>query len=326
MLTPRARVSGLTDASGRIRSISGVCRTQGASHLGESSMRKGGLLVGMAIGAGMSYLLDPESGGRRRARLRALVEDQLTGEVESTPSLETPLRRYGSRRGDIPGLESATLEPPGDRGAGDRALALLAGALALYGIARRGALGFAARTIGTGMLWSELRQGQTPAAPVTRERRRVVDVQKTVLIDAPVDRVYEFWTDYENFPLFLSNVREVRDLGGGRSHWSVRGPGGVPIEWDAVLTEQVPGEILAWRSRPGSMLENAGAVRFRREGEGTRVDLRLCYSPPAGGAGQAVAELLGADPRQRLNEDLGRLKALLEGTYRSEAHGRERES
>ena len=60
--------------------------------------------------------------------------------------------------------------------------------------------------------------------------------------------MYEFWTDYENFPLFMSNVREVRDLGGGRSHWVVRGPGGLPIEWDAVLTEQVPGEILAWRS------------------------------------------------------------------------------
>jgi uncharacterized membrane protein len=114
-------------------------------------------------------------------------------------------------------------------------------------------------------------------------------------------------------------VRGVRDLGGGRSHWVVRGPGGVPIEWDAVLTEQVPGEILAWRSRPGSMLENAGAVRFRPEGEGTRVDLRLCYSPPIGGAGRAVAELLGADPRAKLNEDLGRLKSLLEGANRSKA-------
>ena len=79
------------------------------------------------------------------------------------------------------------------------------------------------------------------------------------------------------------------------------------------------GEILAWRSRPGSMLENAGAVRFRPEGEGTRVDLRLCYSPPIGGAGRAVAELLGADPRAKLNEDLGRLKSLLEGANRSKA-------
>ena len=287
-------------------------------------MRKSGLLVGMAIGAGMSYLLDPAAGSRRRARLRARIEEHLIGEESTGAGLDAPLRRYGTRRGDIPGLESATLDrDPG--GGTDRAMTLLAGALALYGLARRGPIGFAARTLGAGMLWSELRQPSAPAAPSVRERRRTVDIQKTLLIEAPPERVYEFWTDYENFPLFMSNVREVRDMGGGRSHWIVRGPGGVPIEWDAMLTEQVPGEMLAWRSRPGSMLENAGAVRFRPEGEGTRVELRLCYSPPAGGAGQAVAALLGADPRAKLNEDLGRLKALLEGANRSEGHGRESE-
>ena len=295
-------------------------------------MRKSGLLVGMAIGAGMSYLLDPAAGNRRRARLRARVqehltgiEDRLTGEERTAEALEGPVRRYGTRRGDIPGLESATLERESGRGQPDRALTWLAGALALYGLARRGPIGFAARTLGAGMLWSELRQPISPAAPVARERRRTVDIQKTLFIEAPPERVYDFWTDYENFPLFMSTVREVRDMGGGRSHWVVRGPGGVPIEWDAMLTEQVPGEMLAWRSRPGSMLENAGAVRFRPEGQGTRVELRLCYSPPAGGAGQAVAALLGADPRAKLNEDLGRLKSLLEGAHRSETHGRESE-
>jgi uncharacterized membrane protein len=279
----------------------------------------------MAIGAGVTYLLDPESGGRRRARLRARLEEQLVGEESTERSMEPPIRRYGSRRGDIPGLESATLERLPYAAPAERARTLLAGALALYGLARRGPLGFAARTLGTGMLWSELRQPRATPAPERRERRRTVDIQKTLVIDAPVDQVYGFWTDYENFPLFMSNLREVRDLGGGRSHWVVRGPGGVPIEWDAVITEQVPGEILAWRSRPGSMLENAGAVRFRPEGAGTRVDLRLCYSPPAGGAGQAVAELLGADPRAKLNEDLGRLKSLLEGAGRSVGHGGESE-
>ncbi len=286
-------------------------------------MRKGGLLVGMALGAGMAYLLDPEAGGRRRARLRARIEDELVGKDPLAPAAGVPVGRYGSRRGDIQGLESATLEGSTGGGVTDRGRALLGGALALFGLARRGPLGLAARTLGAGMVWSELRGGQASAAPGGRERRRTVDIQKTLFIGAPLERVYEFWTDYENFPLFMSSVREVRDLGGGRSHWVVRGPGGVPIEWDAVLTEQVPGEALAWRSRPGSMLENAGAVRFRREGEGTRVDLRLCYHPPAGGAGQAVAELLGADPRAKLNEDLGRLKTLLEGAERSEGRGRE---
>lgn len=279
-------------------------------------MRKGGLLVGMAIGAGLVYLLDSESGERRRDRLRARIKDRFGDEDDGTANLpvDTPISRYGSRDGDIPGLQSATLQRKPGPGPTDRVLALVGGALTLYGLARRGVIGAAARTVGAGMLWSEMREARDPVRRTGRERRRTVDIQKTLLVAAPVERVYDFWTNYENFPLFMSNVREVRDLGGGRSHWVVSGPGGVPIEWDSMLTEQVPGETLAWRSRPGSMLENAGAVRFRSEGEGTRVDLRLCYNPPAGGAGQAVAELLGADPRGKLNEDLGRLKTLLEGT------------
>ena len=158
------------------------------------------------------------------------------------------------------------------------------------------------------------------------DRRRAVDIQKTLYIDAPVDQVYAFWSNYENFPLFMSHVREVEDLGSGRSHWRVSGPGGVPIEWYAQLTQESPNEVIAWRSESGSMLENAGDHPLHSRGKGTRVDLRFCYLPPAGGAGQAVAELLGSDPRTKLNEDLGRMKALLEATTRSESHGKESQS
>jgi uncharacterized membrane protein len=276
----------------------------------------------MALGASLAYLLDPQAGERRRAGLRARIQERLgDGWAETQPGAGVPLGRYGSRRGDIPGLHSATLERRSGSGSLDRVRALTGGALTLYGLARRGLIGMAARTVGAGMLWSEMREARTGAGETVRERRRTVDIQKSLFIGAPVDRVYDFWTDYENFPLFMSNVREVRDLGGGRSRWIVAGPGGVPIEWESVLTEQSPRATIAWRSLPGSMLENAGTVRFRPEGMGTRVDLRLCYNPPAGGAGQAVAELLGADPRAKLNEDLGRLKTLLEGAERSGTHG-----
>jgi uncharacterized membrane protein len=284
-------------------------------------MQKGGLLVGMAIGAGLVFLLDPESGERRRSRLRQRIRDRWGEDQGEEPASTLPVGHYGSRQGDIVGLEGATLARRASSESKDRLLALLGGALALYGLARKGVIGAAAQTIGAGMVWSEFREPRD-AVHTGRERRRTVDIQKTLFIAAPVDRVYQFWTDYENFPLFMSNVREVRDMGGGRSHWVVSGPGGVPIEWFSMLTEQIPGESLAWRSRPGSMLENAGVVRFRPEGEGTRVELRFCYFPPAGGAGQAVAELLGADPRAKLNEDLGRLKALLEGVQESDSYGR----
>jgi uncharacterized membrane protein len=275
------------------------------------NVRGKGLIGGLLAAAGMIYLFRPArrtpqpAGGVRRAE-------------------PVPARRYGSRLGDIPGLDTATLETGAESRGPSLALALrlVGGALLLYSMARRGRLALVSRTIGAGLLARGKLPGGEAAraiAPGAGERRRVVDIQKTLHIEAPVDQVYNFWGSYENFPLFMSNVREVENLGGGRSRWSVRGPGGAPIHWTAQLTDLVPNESIAWRSEPGAMLDNAGVIRFQPDGTGTRLDLRFCYRPPAGGAGQAVAELLGADPRAKLNEDLGRLKALLEATIRSES-------
>ncbi|MFL5494607.1 MAG: SRPBCC family protein [Gemmatimonadales bacterium] len=270
-------------------------------------------LSGAAVGAGLVYFLDPERGAARRARARDGLNEPVT------------VRRYGSRLDDIGGLEAANLSRRAQhpRSLAELLLALTGGALSLYGLSRRGAVGSATRTVGAGLLAGGLRRRRSDASPPRAERRRTIDIQKTLFIEAPVEQVYAFWTNYENFPLFMSNVRTVADLGGGRSHWVVSGPVGVPVEWNAVMTQDTPNEAIAWRSEPGSTLENAGVIRFRSEGTGTRVDFRLCYNPPGGGAGAAVAELFGADPRAKLNEDLGRMKALLESTVRSDTHGQE---
>ena len=281
-------------------------------------------LGGVTVGAGLAYLLDPEHGRLRReqlARRLGFLVDEARRELGSEAFQEVEVGRYGSRAGDIDGLGAATLHFSGRRGAvggASTVLRVLGGVLALYGLTRRGAFAGLLRTVGTGMLVGSTGTGALPAAVLPRaDRRRAVDIQKTLHINAPVEQVYAFWSNYENFPLFMSHVRAVEDLGSGRSHWSVSGPGGVPIEWNAILTQQGPNEVIAWRSEPGSMLENAGIIRFAAAGDGTRVDLRFCYHPPAGGAGQAVAELLGSDPRAKVNEDLGRMKALLEATTRS---------
>ncbi|HET6778216.1 MAG TPA: SRPBCC family protein [Gemmatimonadales bacterium] len=286
-------------------------------------------LSGITVGAGLAYFLDPERGSFRREqlaeRLTPLWDDarQVLQSGAGGSSL-THVMRYGARIGDLPGMGAATLEAfPGGLGSsppGASVLRMAGIVLGMYGLVRRGALGAVLRTVATGMLARAAGVGGPRLGP---DRRRAVDIQKTLYIDAPVEQVYAFWSNYENFPLFMSHVREVEDLGGGRSHWNVKGPGGLPIEWNATLTQQTPNEVLAWRSEAGSMLENAGMIRFTSSGGGTRVDLRLCYHPPAGGAGQAVAELLGSDPRAKLNDDLGRMKALLEATTRSEKHGKE---
>jgi uncharacterized membrane protein len=287
---------------------------------------------GVTLGAGLVYLLDPERGETRRQRLRTRLRpfvDEVRGafEARQTGALDFQPQSYGSRIGDLEGLSDATLSPTRGEGASDAGgttLKIVGGLLTLYGFTRRGKLATMLRTLGTGLLLDSARRGrlELPGVPPV-DRRRAVDIQKTLYIDAPIDQVYAFWSNYENFPLFMSHVREVEDLGGRRSRWSVSGPGGLPIEWSAVLTQQVPYEVIAWRSEAGSMLENAGIIRFTPAGTGTRVNLRFCYHPPAGGAGEAVSHLLGSDPRAKLNEDLGRMKSLLEATTRSGTHGKE---
>ncbi len=292
------------------------------------------LLSGLAAGAGLVYLLDPERGSARRERLSQQLRPLLEGAARTlergAASVVPPSPGYGARIGDLEGLGDATLRSHGrDRSAGSSSgtwWQLAGGLLALYVLTRRGGVASVFKTVGTGLLVSTAGRGKlglSVGSPL--DRRRAVDIQKTLYIDAPVEQVYAFWSNYENFPLFMSHVREVEDLGTGRSRWSVSGPGGVPIVWTAVLTQQAPDQVIAWRSESGSMLENAGVIRFLAAGSGTRVNLRFCYYPPAGGAGQAVAELLGSDPRAKLNEDLGRMKDLLEATRRSEIHGKESE-
>lgn len=291
-------------------------------------------LSGITVGAGLAYFLDPERGSARREqlaqRLGPLWDDARQAlQAEAGASPVADVMRYGARVGDLPGMGAVTLGSTsrfGFSGTGTSAFRLAGVVLSLYALIRRGPVAAVLRTVATGML-ARAATGHGVGAPrLGSDRRRAVDIQKTLYIDAPVEQVYAFWSNYENFPLFMSHVREVEDLGGGRSRWSVRGPGGVPIEWNATLTQQTPNEVIAWRSESGSMLENAGMIRFASSGTGTRVDLRLCYHPPVGGAGQAVAQLLGSDPRTKLNDDLGRMKSLLEATTRSESHGKEPQS
>jgi uncharacterized membrane protein len=143
--------------------------------------------------------------------------------------------------------------------------------------------------------------------------RRAIDVQKTISIRAPIDTVYAFWSNYENFPLFMTHVKEVRDRGNGTSHWVVSGPAGATFEWDACLTDCEPCGRIAWKSVPGSRIASAGTVRFDENPDGTtRVSVRLSYNPPAGAVGHALASLFGADPKTLIDQDLLRMKTLIE--------------
>lgn len=142
---------------------------------------------------------------------------------------------------------------------------------------------------------------------------RGITVQKTIHVAAPVDQVFAFWTDYQNFPRFMHNVREVVPMPANRSRWVVAGPAGVPVEWTAEVSHVVPGERIEWRSVGGAGVRHAGIVRFEPNGDdGTRVCVELTYIPPAGAFGHAVASIFGADPKSEMDADLLRMKTMIE--------------
>jgi uncharacterized membrane protein len=134
----------------------------------------------------------------------------------------------------------------------------------------------------------------------------------TVLKDA--DDVYEFWHRLENLPTFMAHVDEVHTTGERSSHWRVTAPLGRTVEWDAETVDDVPGSRIAWRSREGADIRNEGSVELRAAPglRGTEVHVTISYEMPAGELGQALARYFGEDPRQQLDDDLRRMKQVLE--------------
>src|SRR5688500_4745294 len=130
----------------------------------------------------------------------------------------------------------------------------------------------------------------------------------------PRERLYEFWRDFENLPRFMQHLELVEDLGGGRSHWVAKAPMGRTVEWDAEILQDVPNELIAWRSLPGSDVHNSGVVRFRDapDDRGTEISVEIQYDMPGGSLGVALATLFGEDPGQQLDDDLRRFKQVVE--------------
>lgn len=192
-------------------------------------------------------------------------------------------------------------------------MSCLGGGLAIGGVMRRDTLGHILTGIGSAALLRAITNLEFKRLFGIGAGRRAVEIRKTLNIDAPVEEVYTFWSHFENFPRFMPHIREVRDLGNGRSHWIASGPAGLSVQWNAVITRQEPNRLIAWRSEPGSLVESAGTVHFRPNAQGgTQLDIQMSYNPPAGALGHATAAIFGSDPRHLMDEDMIRFKSLIE--------------
>ncbi|HEX6639415.1 MAG TPA: SRPBCC family protein [Steroidobacteraceae bacterium] len=159
------------------------------------------------------------------------------------------------------------------------------------------------------------RKRKTPlAAGLPAAEDDDVLVGRSVSINRTRHELYDLWRDFRNLPLFMENIESVTHLDERRSHWKVKGPADSTVEWDSVITEDVPGEVIAWTSVEGADVPNTGRIEFKdsSNGRGTIVTATIAYDPPATRLGAAIAKLFGREPKIQARRDLRRFKQLME--------------
>jgi uncharacterized membrane protein len=199
------------------------------------------------------------------------------------------------------------------------------GTLVAWGLTRRKWDGLLMAAVGSGLLYrgatghcdvyqtlginTAQRSGRNVSVPYELGIR----VDKTITIGKSPAEVYHFWRNLENLPKFMNNLENVEEIDNRLSHWVSKGPGGL-LEWDAEIINEKENELIGWRSLPGSEVSHAGSVQFKPApgDRGTIVTVELQYEPPGGTLGAMFARLIHKDPDRQIDEDLRRLKQLLE--------------
>lgn len=148
-------------------------------------------------------------------------------------------------------------------------------------------------------------------------------VQESIEVQAPLQDVYSYWSNFENFPRFMENIEEVRMTGEDTSHWKVKGPLGTSVEFDAKTTEMNPDQGVGWNTIDGQVM-TSGEIRFQEvQPDRTRVEVTMNYAdPPGGKAGELVANIL-SDPEKSTRQDLENFAGIVE---RGELGGSESQS
>ncbi len=138
-------------------------------------------------------------------------------------------------------------------------------------------------------------------------------VESSVVVEAPVSQVFNYWQTLENLPNFMSNIEEVRSIGNRKTHWRVKGPLGAKLEFDAQTTQEQENQAIAWESLDGNV-ETSGEVRFQELGESrTRVEVSMNYADPPGGKLGEVGAKIVANPQVMVDQDLQNFKEIIEG-------------
>jgi len=181
-------------------------------------------------------------------------------------------------------------------------------ALLAAGLAARAASGYCPMYGALGV------QGRSTKVALAGPRGNRLTAQITIA--QPPETVYAFWRSLDHLSSVLPAGIQVDAVSGGTSRWSVVAePGGVRLaEWTAELINDLPEQLLAWRTTPESSVAMAGSVSFRPAParQGTEVRVVLQYAAPLGRVGTGLAALTPRNPTLLLQRSLDAIKRYLE--------------
>jgi uncharacterized membrane protein len=139
------------------------------------------------------------------------------------------------------------------------------------------------------------------------KKTRRLPIQRWTDVAVPVDKAYEAWTDYGEFPKFMHRVLNVREKGGDRVSWqekiwfSTR-------QWEGRITDRRKNERIAWKTTSG--MSHRGVVSFHKLGDHlTRVMVTMEFEP------NGMIEKMASGLRfvkRAVQSDLARFKAYVE--------------
>jgi hypothetical protein len=132
-------------------------------------------------------------------------------------------------------------------------------------------------------------------------------VQQAIEVSAPLHTVYEQLAAFENYPQFMSGVREVTPIGPDQTHW-IMDVDGKRREFDAQITERSLDERVSWATTEGPLL--AETITLRPMGETktqvvAQLEADIAFLMPSDRHGQASLT-------RRLKTDLSTFKSLVE--------------
>ena len=241
-------------------------------------------------------------------------------QVHGVTEVEDRMTRYDSA-GRIPALQGGVARPGPARwefaqqswAPSARVLAGAIGALLLArAFVRRGPLAALMGLAGGGLLARST--ANVDLAKIVRAGGRGVTVEKSIRIAAPVEQVFAFWCDVQNFPRFMTHVHEVTGDVAGTTHWRVDGATGPTVQWTAQCTELVSNRRIAWSTLPESTMVITRAWCRSRTAvtEASACTSRCSTNHRAAPFGERLARVLGFDPKHQLDDDLMRVKSFLE--------------